>query len=327
MKFRRLSVTILTAVVACAIILAGCSGSNNKNSGGNSGSNSGTNAGSNSGANAGGNSGPIYVGWTNDTENSILGNLVTILLEDKLGLDVRTSANLGGTGLAHQAIIEGKIDIYPDYTGDALANVLKQEPATEPDKAYEAVKSGYLEKYDITWLDPTPFNNTYALAIKREIAESLNIYKISDLAAHASDWKIGSSVEFSVRELDGYPGMIKHYGFEFKEIRPMDIGLMYTAIDSDEVDVIVAFATDARIGKLNLVVLEDDKFFFPSYNAAPTIRNEVLNAHPEIADALNEVFSSLDTETMIALNGQVDMDNKDPAEVARNYLVEKGFIE
>lgn len=270
---------------------------------------------------------PVRVGWTQDTENGILGNMAAILIQNSLDIPVETSENLGGTGIAHEAIIEGELDLYVDYTGDALANVLKQDPITESEKAYEAVKEGYLEEFDITWLEPTPFNNTYALAVKEDVADDLNLATISDLEPQASEWIIGSSVEFANRELDGYAGMVNHYGFEFKEIKPMDVGLMYTAVSSDEVDVIVAFATDARIGKLGLKVLEDDLNFFPSYNAAPTVRNEVLDQYPEIADTLNEVFTQLDTETMIELNGQVDTENKNPKTVAEEYLKDQGYIE
>lgn len=269
----------------------------------------------------------VSVGWTKDTEDAILGNMIALLLEKKLDIPVKTSEDLGGTGIAHDAIIAGELDIYPDYTGDALANVLKLDPLSDPEEAFNACKEGYLDKYDITWLSPTPFNNTYALAIKRSVADEHNITTISDLKDMGPDWVIGSSVEFSKRPLDGYKGLVKHYGFDFKENKPMDTGLMYTAAHQDEVEVIVAFATDARIGKFDLVVLEDDKKFFPSYNAAPTVRNEVLENHPEIEDLLNEVFTGLDTETMISLNGEVDIDLKDPAKVAEGYLVEKGYIE
>jgi len=269
---------------------------------------------------------PVKIGWTKDSEDAILGNMIAILLEKNLDIPVEKSANLGGTGIAHEAIIKGELDIYPDYTGDALANVLKLDPLSDPQKAYEACRDGYANKYNITWLNPTPFNNTYALALKREIADDLGISKISDLKAKAPAWTIGSSIEFSKRPLDGYEGMIKHYGFKFKQIKPMETGLMYTAAYKGDVDVIVAFATDARIGKFNLKVLDDDQKFFPCYNAAATVRNETLDKYPEIKDLINNVFTGLDTDTMVSLNGKVDIDLKDPQKVAEEYLTEKGYI-
>ncbi len=264
---------------------------------------------------------PVKVGWTTDTEQSILGNMVALVLEKKLNIPVERVPNLGGTGIAHQAISDGAIDVYPDYTGDALANVLKKDPITDPQKAWEAVRDGY-KQYKITWLKPTPFNNTYALALKEAKAAENNITTISGLAPKAPGWKLGCSVEFAGRPIDGYPGMAKHYGFEFGTVKPMDVGLMYTAVDSGDVDVIVAFATDARIGKVGLRVLADDKLFFPSYNAAITVRDDVLDAHKDIAAAVEAVTSTLETPVQIRLNGQADIGGALPEKVAEDYLKE-----
>jgi glycine betaine/choline ABC-type transport system substrate-binding protein len=268
----------------------------------------------------------VKVGWTTDTEQSILGSMAALILEKKIGIPVTRVPNLGGTGIAHQAIIDGSIDVYPDYTGDALANVLKMSPITSPGGAYDAVKQAYAEKYKIAWLAPTPFNNTYALALKEAKAGELNITKISDLATHAPQWTLGSSVEFAGRPLDGYLGMSKAYGFKFGAIKPMDVGLMYTAIDNGDVDVIVAYATDARIGKVKLRVLQDDKEFFPAYNAAITVRQSVLDQYPAIRDAIDKVMLTLDTNTQIRLNGRSDIDNVAPEKVAEEYLTQKGFL-
>ena len=268
----------------------------------------------------------IKIGWPNITEQAMLGHMAALVIEKKLGLKVERFANLGGTGIAQQAIISGALDVLPDYTGDALANILKMDPLTDPKKAFTTVRDAYKEKYKITWLSPTSFNNTYALALKADKAKEMKIKTISDLAPFAPKWTLGSSVEFAARPLDGYPGMSKHYGFKFGSIKPMEIGLMYTAIDSGSVDVIVAFATDARIGKVGLTVLDDDKLFFPAYNAAITVRDDVLSKHPEIGPAIEAVTNSLDTETQIRLNGLADIDGIDVEKVAETYLKEKGFI-
>lgn len=270
---------------------------------------------------------PIRIGFPNQTEQAMLGYMAALIIERQLGLEVELTPNLGGTGIGQTAIIEGALDIFPDYTGDALANVLKEDPITEPMAAFDRVASQYQELYGITWLAPTQFNNTYALALKSELAAERSIATISDLEDHAPDWRLGSSVEFAARPIDGYPGMVGAYGFEFGSIRPMDIGLMYTSIDAGQVDVIVAFATDARIGLVGLTVLEDDKFFFPAYNAAITVRNEVLEQHPEIAEAINAVIANIDTETQIALNGRADIDNIPLDVVAEDYLREVGAID
>lgn len=270
---------------------------------------------------------PVRIGFPNQTEQAMMGYMAALIIEKKLGLEVELSGNLGGTAIGQQAIIEGALDVFPDYTGDALANVLKEEPLTEPTAAYERVASQYKEKYNIVWLAPTKFNNTYALALKADKAEELKIATISDLAPHAGGWSLGSSVEFAARPIDGYPGMAKAYGFEFGTIKPMDIGLMYTSIDAGQVDVIVAFATDARIGKVGLKVLDDDKFFFPAYNAAITVRGELLEKHPEIGPAIDEVIGAIDTETQVRLNARADIDNIPVDVVAEDYLREIGAIE
>lgn len=269
---------------------------------------------------------PVRIGFPNQTEQAMLGYMAALIVEKQLGLPVELAPNLGGTAIGQQAIISGAIDIFPDYTGDALANVLKENPITDPAKAYERVAQQYKEKYNITWLAPTKFNNTYALALKKDKADELKISTISDMKDHAPGWTLGSSVEFAGRPLDGYPGMTKAYGFEFGSIKPMDIGLMYTSIDSGQVDVIVAFATDARIEKVGLKVVEDDKYFFPAYNGAITVRNELLEAHPEIADAINAVIGKLDNETQTRLNARADIDNIPVDKVAEDYLKEIGVL-
>lgn len=300
MNFKKI-ILYLSAVTLLSLFIVGCSSNNNEDS--------------------------INVGWTQDTENAILGNMVKLLLENQLDVSVEKSADLGGTGLAHDAIIADEIDIYVDYTGDALANVLKQDPIMDSDEAFEAVKEGFLEEHDITWLEPSPFNNTYSLALRSNIADELNINTISDLEEHASEWELGSSIEFANRELDGYSGMTEHYGFEFKKNKPMDTGLMYVGANKQDIDVIVAFATDARIGKFDLKVIEDDKDFFPAYNAAPTVRNEILDDFPEISDVLNDVITEIDTDTMIELNGKVDMEDANPSDVAEEYLTDNNYID
>ncbi len=270
---------------------------------------------------------PIKVGWTRYTEQSILGWMAAYLISDHLGIPIELSADLGSTSIAHDAITKGAIDVSVDYTGDALANVLGLDPLPNPEEAYNAVSDGFKEEFDIVWLDPTEFNNTYALALKEEYAEEMGIETISDLEPHAADLNIGTSVEFSERELDGYQGMVDHYGFGFGDITPMDPGLMYISADQGDVDIIVAFATDARIDRFNLRVLQDDKEFFPAYNAAVTIRQETLDQYPEIGEVVNEVFATLDLDTILKLNARVDIDEEETDTVAWDYLKELGYVE
>jgi osmoprotectant transport system substrate-binding protein len=268
----------------------------------------------------------VKVGWPNETEQAILGCMAALILERKLGLKVQRVANLGGTGMAQQALMSGAIDVLPDYTGAWLANVLKLPPISDPKNAYETVRENCEAKYQLTWLAPTSFNNTYALAMKSAKAKEFHLKAISDLKQTATTRTLGSSVEFAARPLDGYSGMVKRYGFKFGTLKPMDVGLMYTAIANDAVDVIVAYATDARIAKLNLTVLDDDKLFFPAYNAGFAVRDDLMHKHPELKAALDAVTATLDTATQTRLNGRADIDGIDYEQVAETYLKDKKFI-
>lgn len=268
----------------------------------------------------------VKVGWPNETEQAILGCMAALILERKLGLKVQRVANLGGTGVAQQALMSGAIDVLPDYTGAWLANVLKLPPISDPKKAYETVRDDCEAKYKLTWLAPARFNNTYALAMKSARARQFNIKTISDLRQTAATATLGSSVEFAARPLDGYLGMVKRYGFKFRTVKPMDVGLMYTAIANDAVDVIVAYATDARVIKLNLTLLDDDKLFFPAYNAAFTVRDDLIQKHPQLKAAIEAVTSTLDAATQTRLNGRADIDGIDCEQVAETYLKDKKLI-
>jgi glycine betaine/choline ABC-type transport system substrate-binding protein len=252
--------------------------------------------------------------------------MAALILERKLGFNVQRVANLGGNGIAQQALLSGAIDVLPDYTGSWLANVLKMPPIADPKTAYETVRDASESKYQVTWLAPASFNNTYALALKAAAAKDSNVKRISDLKLTAKTRTLGSSVEFAARPLDGYAGFVKRYGFKFGTLKPMDVGLMYSAIANNAVDVIVAYATDARIGKLNLAVLDDDMLFFPAYNAAFTVRDDLMHRHPEIKHAIEAVTATLDAATQTRLNGRADIDGMDYAVVAETYLREKKFI-
>ncbi len=268
----------------------------------------------------------VKVGWPNETEPAILGCMAALILERRLGFTVQRVANLGGTGIAEQALLSGAIDMLPDYTGAWLSNVLKMVPIADPKTAYETVRDQSESKYQLTWLAPAKFNNTYALALNAAAAKESKIRRISDLKLTAKTRTLGSSVEFAARPLDGYLGFVKRYGFKFGTLKPMDVGLMYSAIANNAVDIIVAYATDARIGKLNLTVLDDDMLFFPAYNAAFVVRDELIHRHPEIRSAIDAVTATLDTATQTRLNGRADIDGIDYAVVAEAYLREKKFI-
>lgn len=285
----------------------------------------------------------VAVGSKDFTESVILGEIVAQLLEDN-GFDVERQLNLGGTLVAHEAMVSGDIDTYVEYTGTGLLAILGRElptpgddnggataeatPEGEGDMAqtvYDIVAEAYPEEFGAEWLEPWGFNNTYALAMRRDHAEELGVTTISDLVEHAGDLTIGATQEAVVRE-DGIPGLEALYDISFGDVVGLDPGLMYSAVDNGEVDVITAFATDGRIESMDLFLLEDDKQFYPPYYAAPVVRQDLLEAAPNVRDILNSVAGTLDDARMAGLNLQVDEGGEEFSDVARNFLTEEGLI-
>lgn len=258
-------------------------------------------------------------------EQFILGEMYALLLEDA-GFTVERKGALGGTPVLHEAITNDELDIYPEYTGTALLTVLQMDVMTDTDAVYETVSDAYQEKFNLVWLDPAPMNNTQALAMTEARAEELGIVTFSDLAAQASDLVLAGPPEFAERE-DGLPGLQATYGgYEFSNYLAVDYGLRYPTLLSGDADVVVAFGTDGEIFANGLRVLVDDKGLYPPYQVAPVVRQAVLDAHPEIADALNKVAPLLNDATMQELNNRVTGEGEEPEDVAREFLVENGLI-
>ncbi|HHY37945.1 MAG TPA: glycine/betaine ABC transporter substrate-binding protein [Clostridia bacterium] len=271
-------------------------------------------------------SGKIVVGCKQFTEQYIIGEMLAQLVENNTDLKVERKFGLGNVQVIHQAITQGDIDVYPEYTSTGLYAQLKEETDTrDPDAIYQMVKQRYKEKWDIDWLSPLGFNNTYSLAVTKETAQRLGVKTYSDLAPHTKDLVFGGTAAFFDRA-DGMPGLVKTYGYQFKKTVSMDSGLMYRALKDGQVDVIPAFSTDGRIAAYDLVILEDDKNFFPPYYLAPVVRGETLRKHPELREVLDSLAGAIDDATMAKLNSQVDLENKEPEEVAREFLKSKGLI-
>lgn len=270
--------------------------------------------------------GTIRIGSKEFTEQHILGNMYKYLLEDA-GYTVEYTP-VGGTVENHEAITSDQIDIYPEYTGTALLTILKEEydPSMGAQGVYELVKQQYKEQFDLVLLEPTSFNNTYCLTMPEEKAQEMGIDTVSDLTARADELVFGTTQEFTERP-DGLPGLKKTYGgFQFREVRALDPGLLYSGIDEGQIDVTTCFGTDGQIAALGLTVLEDDKDFWPPYPVAPVVRAETLEEHPEIADILNQLAPLLDQETMQTLNWQVAGQGEEADTVARTFLEEQGLI-
>lgn len=268
----------------------------------------------------------IVIGSKNFTEQVIIGEIMAQVLEHHLGVTVDRKFNLGGTFVCFSALKQGDLDLYADYTGTGLTAVLEREVMRDADEVYNVVKDAYESEFGLTWLEPFGFNNTYALTMRRADAERLNITTISDLVAHAGEMVMGCTYEFLERP-DGYPGLEKRYGLQFKGTRGMDAGLTYRAAASEAVDVIDGFATDGRIPAFDLVILEDDRGFFPPYHAAPVVRMDVLERNPGIAEALNRLAGKIDDDTMRDMNYRVDEKNERPRDVAQEFLTAAGILQ
>lgn len=273
----------------------------------------------------------ISVGSKEFTEQLLMAQMTMLLLEEH-GFETADNSGLGGTEVVREALEAGEVDIYWEYTGTGwMALHGQDDPLFDPEEAYQKV-SELDQEEGIVWLDYAPLNNTYALLMRQEDAEEQGLENVSDLAEMIQaeerplgDWAVAVTHEYEVRP-DGVAGLEETYGFEFDEVVTMDMGILYGALRDDEVPLAVGFATDGRIVGFDLVILEDDQDFHPVYNAAPTIRQDTLEENPEIEEILGELTPLLDSETMSQLNAEVDIDEREPAEVAREFLEEQGLI-
>jgi osmoprotectant transport system substrate-binding protein len=274
----------------------------------------------------GGGTQAVAIGSKNFTEELIIGEIYALVLEQQ-GFKVDRKLNLGGTEIAQAALVRGDIDLYPEYTGTALIDVLKLPMQHDAAAIYDTVKSAYEQKFHLTWLDPAPFNDSQGLATTKAIAAKYNLKTLSDLSRAASQLRLGSIPEF-IKRPDALPGLQKAYGgFVFKDIKLFDIGLKYKALLSGAVDVVVAFTTEGALSANDLVVFVDDKHFWPTYQVAPVIRQSTLKAMPAIATHLNKIAPNLTDATMRELNNMVDGTQKrDAADVAREFVKTHGLV-
>jgi glycine betaine/choline ABC-type transport system substrate-binding protein len=274
-----------------------------------------------SGCNRGGER-PVRIGSKNFSEQVILGEIAAQGLEAR-GLRVDRRLNLGGTFVCHQALVAGELDLYPEYTGTAFTAILKRRPISDPQAVREAVTAEYRKQWNLVWAPPLGFENTFALVMRGEDARRLGIRKISDLAAHASSIRPGFGYEFLERE-DGYPGLVKTYGLAFAE-RPaqMDLGLLYPALESKKVDLVAGNSTDGLIDAIGGVVLEDDRRYFPPYEAAFVLRGESWE-RPVVRAFFESLAGRLDAATMRKLNAAADRDKRRPEDIAKEFLATLG---
>ncbi len=250
----------------------------------------------------------------------LLGEIVAQQIERRTALPVERRFHLGGTFVCHQAITSGQIDLYVEYTGTAYTAVLKRAPVADRDSVYRTVARDYAQRFGLAWGEPFGFNNTFAITVRRRDATRDGLKHISDLARVAPRWKAGFGYEFLERA-DGFRGLASVYGLRFAAPpTAMDLGLTYRALAEGKVDVIAGNSTDGQIQALDLLVLEDDRHYFPPYEAAPVIRQAALTRHPEIAAALAQLAGKISDAEMRRLNALADVEHRDIATIARDWL-------
>jgi len=262
----------------------------------------------------------LSIGSKNFTEQLVLGELLAQSLGRATSLPIERRFYLAGTYICHQALLAGRIDMYVEYTGTALVAILKEQPASDHAAVFSKVKDLYASRFGLEVLPTLGFDNTFAMVMRGSDARRLRLKTLSDAAAISSQLRLGVGYEFIERP-DGYQGLAAKYGFKFAEApRVMDLGLLYRALQNNQVDMVAGSNTDGLIAALDLVVLEDDRHYFPPYEAVPIVRRETLQRHPDVAAALNRLSGRITAEDMRRMNYAVDGEKKDAAAVVREKL-------
>jgi len=265
----------------------------------------------------------IVIGSKNFTEQLVLGELLAQHIEHTTHLPVERRFYLAGTYICQQALLAGRIDLYVEYTGTALTAILKEKPSGDDAAVFRRVQEEYAGRFNLVVMPPLGFNNTFAIVVRGTDAGQLHLRTISDLARYAPQWRAGFGYEFMERP-DGYAGLAKTYNLHFKEApRIMDLGLLYRALQEKQVDVVAGSATDGLIAALDMAVLEDDRHYFPPYDAVPVVRRDTVTRHPEIQHALYELAGRITADDMRRLNYALDGERQDVGDVVAEFLKRK----
>jgi glycine betaine/choline ABC-type transport system substrate-binding protein len=266
----------------------------------------------------------IAVGSKNFTEQLLLGELLAQYLE-RLSLPVERRFYLAGTYICHQALLAGRIDLYVEYSGTALEAILKHAPMSGHERVFELVRDEYARRFDLLVLPPLGFDNSFAMVVRGDDARRLRLSKLSDLAKYAPEWRIGVGYEFLERK-DGYPGLVETYSLRFaRPPQVMDLGLLYRALQNRQVDIIAAAQTDGLIQALDLAVLDDDRSYFPPYDAIPIVRRQTLDRFPQMREAFNRLAGRIGTNDMRRMNYAIDGKHEDAHDVAASFLANSSF--
>ena len=258
----------------------------------------------------------ITVGSKNFTEQVLLGEIIAQHIEQKMGISVDRKLNLGGTLLAHEALKSGSIDLYPEYTGTALTAVLKQSPTTDAKAVLERVRAEYQRQWNLTWLPPLGFENTFAMVVRKDA----NVQTLSEAANSAKPWRLGAGYEFLKRP-DGLEGLLRTYPLRLEgSPLAMDLGLLYSALQSGKVDMAAANSTDGLLSVLPVIALADDKTYFPPYECGVIVRDDTLSKHEGLRQTLQSLSGKIDAARMRKLNHAVDGERRSVKDVAAEAL-------
>jgi glycine betaine/choline ABC-type transport system substrate-binding protein len=267
----------------------------------------------------------IVVGSKNFTEQVILGEIIAQHLESRLHQPVVRKLDLGGTMLAHQALLAADIDLYPEYTGTAFTNILKRSGVNDSAVVLDRVRTEYASGFRLDVLDPLGFNSSFAMTVRGDDARARHLETLSDAAADSAGFSLGAGYEFLTRP-DGYPALTATYPIKWTTApKSMDLGLLYTALLGKQVSMVAANTTDGALVKLDVKVLQDDKHAFPPYQACIVVRSDLLASSPDVRKALAELSGKISDDTMRSMNYAVDVEHKQVRDVARDFLAKSGL--
>ena len=268
----------------------------------------------------------IIIATQTYSEPKILAQMHKLLIESRTNLKVDVLPDLASSTVVVQAMRNNDVQMAVLYTGMIFDNYFPVQPTKDRASVLQQAREGFDKNYGIHWFDPYGFENTYAFTVREALAAENHWEKISDVAPKAESMTLGVDTTWLERQNDGYPAFRKHYGITFGKTLPMEVALVYKAVASKNVDIVLAYSTDPRIKEYNLKSLQDDKQFFPPYDAAPVVRNDVLANHPEVNDIINMLAGKIDVKTMIELNYEVDVNKRNERKVAEEYLKKVGLL-
>lgn len=268
----------------------------------------------------------IVIGAQTFTEAKILAEMYRALIEEHSDADAVVIPDLASSPLVVSAMKRGDLDVATLYSGEIFNNHFPIEDTRDREAVLQQAKEGFDRYFGFKWFDPLGFENTYAFSVRKEVADQRGYTKISDVAPNADSMRLGVDTTWLERPTDGYPAFTKHYGFTFGSTFPMELALVYSAVANKQVDIVLAYSTDSRLKAYNLITLEDDKHFFPPFDASTVMRKDTIEKYPEVEAALSVLIGTLDVDTMIDLNYQVDIEKKSEREVALAYLKKVGLL-